>query len=87
MPLRSVELRNLSGVWRMGSRQLSRFSHFGELPIPLLAVAYDKGWVNTTFGPSLWIHRRDRKFMNGSPELLDDDTSRQNLGVLSPLAD
>ena len=44
------------------------FSHFEVFPTLLLAMGYDKGWVNKTYGPSLMDSPSlDRKFMIGSP--------------------
>jgi lipid A ethanolaminephosphotransferase len=45
-----------------------RFSHFEIFPTLLLAMGYDPGWVNRSYGPSLMDSPSpDRKFMIGSP--------------------
>ena len=50
------------------ARGFGRFSHFEVFPTLLLAMGYDAGWVNRTYGPSLMDSPSpDRKFMIGSP--------------------
>ena len=50
------------------ARGFGRFSHFEVFPTLLLAMGYDAGWVNRSYGPSLLDSPSpDRKFMIGSP--------------------
>jgi glucan phosphoethanolaminetransferase (alkaline phosphatase superfamily) len=51
------------------ARGFGRFSHFEIFPTLLLAMGYDAGWVNRTYGGSLMdMPAADRKFMIGSPD-------------------
>jgi lipid A ethanolaminephosphotransferase len=51
------------------SNGFGQFSHFEIFPTLLLAMGYDAGWVNRSYGPSL-IDRPspDREFMIGVPD-------------------
>ena len=56
------------GLERGAAHGFDRFSHFEIFPTLLLAMGYDAGWVNRSYGPSLMDSPSpDRKFMIGDP--------------------
>jgi glucan phosphoethanolaminetransferase (alkaline phosphatase superfamily) len=56
------------GLEKAAAHGFDRFSHFEIFPTLLLAMGYDAGWVNRSYGPSLMDSPSpDRKFMIGDP--------------------
>jgi hypothetical protein len=71
------------------ARGFGRFSHFEIFPTLLLAMGYDPGWVNKTYGPSLMDSPSpDRKFMIGSPDfqstMIPADRNRSTSPLIEP---
>jgi glucan phosphoethanolaminetransferase (alkaline phosphatase superfamily) len=57
------------GLEKGAAHGFDQFSHFEIFPTLLLAMGYDPGWVNSSYGPSLMDSRSpDRKFMIGAPD-------------------
>jgi lipid A ethanolaminephosphotransferase len=56
------------GLEKGAAHGFDQFSHFEIFPTLLLAMGYDAGWVNGSYGPSLMDSPSpDRKFMIGAP--------------------
>ena len=57
------------GLEKGAAHGFDQFSHFEIFPTLLLAMGYDPGWVNASYGPSLMDSRSpERKFMIGAPD-------------------
>jgi hypothetical protein len=58
----------LSRLERGASLSFGHFSHFEVFPTLLIALGYDVGWVQRSYGASLMdVPSPDRRFMIGSP--------------------